>query len=84
MQQLEFFDIPSPCIDICTSGKSGYCQGCFRSREERLHWHQLDVQTKRQIITACTRRKRRSQLALLKAEREQNVQLIKQQTELFD
>lgn len=60
MQQLEFFNIPSPCIGVCQSGERGYCKGCFRSREERLHWNVLDAATKRTIIKACQRRKRRA------------------------
>ncbi|MCW8107096.1 DUF1289 domain-containing protein [Alteromonas ponticola] len=55
--QLEFFDVPSPCIGVCQSGPRGYCLGCFRSREERLYWLKIDDATKRKIITACQRRK---------------------------
>jgi predicted Fe-S protein YdhL (DUF1289 family) len=58
MHQLEFFDIPSPCIGVCESGPRGYCMGCFRSREERLHWLSVDDGTKRIIVQACNRRKR--------------------------
>ena len=58
MQQLEFFEIPSPCIGVCESGPRGYCKGCFRSREERQHWHSVDDGTKRIIVSACNRRKR--------------------------
>ena len=58
MQQLEFFEIPSPCIGMCESGERGYCVGCFRSREERLHWNQIDDNTKRIIVKACNRRKK--------------------------
>lgn len=58
MRQLEFFDIPSPCIGVCQSGPRGYCLGCYRSREERQHWHSIDDGTKRIIIKACNRRKR--------------------------
>jgi predicted Fe-S protein YdhL (DUF1289 family) len=57
-QQLEFFDIPSPCIGVCESGPKGYCKGCFRSREERLYWLKVDDATRRKINTACQRRKR--------------------------
>lgn len=56
--QLEFFSIPSPCIGVCQSGPKGYCKGCFRSREERLHWLQIDDRTRRVILDACHRRKR--------------------------
>ncbi|MFT6269249.1 MAG: putative Fe-S protein YdhL (DUF1289 family) [Alphaproteobacteria bacterium] len=58
MQQMEFFDIPSPCIGVCESGPRGYCKGCFRSREERTHWLAIDDRTKRIIVSACNRRKR--------------------------
>lgn len=58
MQQLEFFNIPSPCIGVCQSGPRGYCLGCFRSREERQHWNDIDDATKRIVVTACNRRKR--------------------------
>ncbi|MCC2616479.1 DUF1289 domain-containing protein [Aestuariibacter halophilus] len=60
VQQLEFFDIPSPCIGVCQSGPRGYCLGCFRSREERLYWQQLDDGVRRTIIRACQQRKRRA------------------------
>ena len=56
-EQLEFFDIPSPCIGVCESGPRGFCKGCFRSRDERLYWLKVDDATKRKIISACTRRK---------------------------
>jgi len=58
MQQLEFFNIPSPCVGVCQSGPRGYCLGCFRSREERQHWNDIDDGTKRIIVKACNRRKK--------------------------
>ncbi|GAA0859094.1 DUF1289 domain-containing protein [Aliiglaciecola litoralis] len=58
MDQLEFFEIPSPCIGVCQAGKAGYCTGCYRSREERLHWHQASPYAKRIIVKACNRRKK--------------------------
>ena len=60
MQQLEFFEIPSPCIGVCQSGPKGYCLGCYRSRDERLYWIQLEADVKRKIIKACQRRKKRA------------------------
>lgn len=57
-EQLEFFEIPSPCIGVCESGPRGFCKGCLRSRDERLYWLQVNDATKRQIINACNRRKR--------------------------
>lgn len=55
--QLEMFEVPSPCIGVCQTGERGYCVGCFRSREERLYWLQIDDATKRTILKACNRRK---------------------------
>jgi|TARA_B100002049_G_C15967360_1_gene327192 predicted Fe-S protein YdhL (DUF1289 family) len=56
-KQLEFFEIPSPCVGVCESGPRGYCKGCYRSRDERLYWLKVDDATKRKIISACVRRK---------------------------
>ncbi|GAC13181.1 DUF1289 domain-containing protein [Aliiglaciecola lipolytica] len=80
MDQLEFFDIPSPCIGVCQSGKNGYCSGCFRSREERLYWHQTSAYAKRVIIKACQRRKAISQ----RKNNSDSGQTIAKQTDLFD
>ena len=57
-QQLEFFEIPSPCIGVCEAGPRGFCKGCYRSREERLYWLKIDDSTRRKIISACHRRKK--------------------------
>ena len=68
-EQLEFFDIPSPCIGVCESGPRGFCKGCFRSRDERLYWLKVDGATKRKIISACARRKQ----AVLSRERKKGM-----------
>jgi len=60
VQQLEIFHIESPCIGVCQSGYRGYCLGCYRSREERLHWVNLDDQVKSKIVKACALRKKRA------------------------
>ena len=57
MRQIEIFEVPSPCIGVCTNGPRGYCTGCFRSRDERLHWLTIDNNTRKQINDACARRK---------------------------
>lgn len=59
MQQLEFFDIPSPCIGVCQANNKGYCKGCFRSRDERLYWLKLTDVQKRDVIRLCQQRKAR-------------------------
>uniref|UniRef100_UPI003FA59090 DUF1289 domain-containing protein n=1 Tax=Gilliamella sp. Nev6-6 TaxID=3120252 RepID=UPI003FA59090 len=38
LDQIEFFDIPSPCKRVCQIDKQGYCITCYRSREERFKW----------------------------------------------
>ena len=79
-QQLEFFDIPSPCIGVCESGPRGYCKGCFRSRDERLYWLKVDDATKRKIISACVRRKKAVLAKKRKAELQENTALNEQFT----
>ncbi len=57
MQQLEFFEIPSPCIGVCEVNNRGYCKGCFRSRDERLYWLKLSDTDKRLVVRLCQQRK---------------------------
>lgn len=57
--QLEFFDVPSPCIGICQSDDKGYCMGCFRTRDERQGWINLDSDNKQKVIKRCLSRKKR-------------------------
>ena len=82
-QQLEFFEIPSPCVGVCESGPRGFCKGCFRSRDERLYWLKVDDATKRKIISACVRRKKAVLAKKRKAQAEQGEQGDKQYP-LFD
>ena len=57
--QLEFFEIPSPCIGVCEVNNKGFCKGCYRSREERLYWLELSSEQKRQVVRLCQTRKAR-------------------------
>ncbi|WP_159817980.1 DUF1289 domain-containing protein [Colwellia sp. 20A7] len=57
--QLEFFDIPSPCVEVCQSNEKGYCLGCMRTREERKEWLHLNNDTKKKVIKRCIQRKKR-------------------------
>ena len=59
MEQLEFFEIPSPCINVCESHDSGYCKGCYRSREERQRWTTMTDPEKREVLRLCGLRKKR-------------------------
>lgn len=57
--QLEFFDVPSPCVGVCQSDKKGYCLGCMRTRDERQDWINLDNDHKQKVIKRCIQRKKR-------------------------
>lgn len=82
-QQLEFFEIPSPCIGVCESGPRGYCKGCFRSRDERLYWLKVNDAAKRKIISACVRRKKAMMAKLRQAQVLESEKAAKQFS-LFD
>ncbi|TQI80397.1 hypothetical protein FHU10_4738 [Serratia fonticola] len=62
-QQLEFFDIPSPCRGICQADERGFCRGCQRSREERFGWMQMTDAQKRDVLRLCRQRYLRMQRA---------------------
>lgn len=70
MEQLEFFDVPSPCIGVCQVNNKGYCKGCFRSRDERFGWLKLSSSHKREVIRLCQDRKRRVLAAMRKKQLE--------------
>ncbi|MCE2593924.1 DUF1289 domain-containing protein [Motilimonas cestriensis] len=56
MEQLEFFQLQSPCRGICQTDNRGYCMGCMRSREERFGWLQLSPTEQRNVIRLCRQR----------------------------
>lgn len=56
MEQLDFFDVPSPCIGCCQVNNRGYCKGCYRSRDERFHWGNMTSDQKIRVIKLCRRR----------------------------
>tara|TARA_B110000881_G_scaffold152603_1_gene135506 strand:- start:344 stop:688 length:345 start_codon:yes stop_codon:yes gene_type:complete len=62
--QLEFFDVPSPCIGVCQSDEKGLCMGCLRNRGERLNWISLTADDKQKVIKRCQQRKKRKENAL--------------------
>ena len=57
--QLEFFDVPSPCIGLCQSNDKGQCLGCFRTRIERQTWINIDSDEKQKVVKRCIQRKKR-------------------------
>ncbi|RLV59162.1 DUF1289 domain-containing protein [Parashewanella curva] len=74
MEQLEFFEVPSPCINVCQSDSRGYCKGCFRSRDERFDWQKFDDAKKIDVIRLCKQRKRRYRYAQYQAYKAQQRQ----------
>jgi len=77
--QLEFFDVPSPCIGICQADKKGYCLGCLRTRVERQTWKDYSNDDKQKVIKLCIQRKKR------KAKRNEQEQIpTKSVEQVFD
>ena len=70
--QLEIFEIPSPCIGVCQVNNKGFCKGCFRSREERLYWLEFSSDQKRHVVRLCQSRKARVLRARQEAARQQD------------
>mgnify|MGYP006402944087 CR=1 FL=1 len=67
--QLEFFDVPSPCVGVCQSDEKGLCKGCLRTRDERQQWISLSSDDKQKVIKRCVQRKKR-QAGVKKAKEE--------------
>lgn len=67
MEQLEFFDIPSPCRGICEVNSRGLCRGCLRNREERFQWQTFSDTRKREVLRLCTQRRHKLILDTLAA-----------------
>jgi uncharacterized protein len=62
-EQLELFELTSPCIGVCQSDERGYCLGCYRSRQERFDWLKMTSAQQQDVMRLCrdrARRKRRS------------------------
>jgi len=44
-------DFPSPCVSICKLNVStGFCDGCFRTKDEIASWPNLDYEGKIRLI----------------------------------
>lgn len=82
-QQLEFFDIPSPCRGICQTDDRGFCRGCMRSREERFNWMQLSDPQKRDVLRLCRQRLLRLQRANKQPANKQPDESLPEQPSLF-
>lgn len=84
MNQLEFFDIPSPCIGVCTANSKGYCKGCLRSRDERMYWAKLSNEDRRKVIRLCAARKRKLLDTIRQQSLQNRVNVAPQIDDLFD
>ncbi|GAA5130109.1 DUF1289 domain-containing protein [Thalassotalea piscium] len=82
--QLEFFDVPSPCIGICQSDDKGLCKGCFRSRDERQTWTHLTSDDKQKVIKRCQQRKKRKEKLVKPKVEEQELAIEIKQPSLLD
>ena len=41
----------SPCISVCyISNTSGFCEGCFRTREEISRWRYMSFEEQKRVI----------------------------------
>ncbi|MEC6831449.1 DUF1289 domain-containing protein [Photobacterium toruni] len=84
MEQLDFFDVPSPCVGCCQVNNRGYCKGCYRSREERFFWQNMTADQKIKVIKLCRQR----YLRIMRRQRHNNIQEINnlspQQQFIFD
>jgi predicted Fe-S protein YdhL (DUF1289 family) len=47
----------SPCINVCNIGPDGWCQGCYRTREEIAAWISLDAAAQWAVVRACDMRR---------------------------
>jgi predicted Fe-S protein YdhL (DUF1289 family) len=62
MQQIEIFQLQSPCRGICRVNARGYCLGCARSRDERFGWQSFNEAQKKEVLRLCQERFRRARL----------------------
>lgn len=58
-EQLELFELASPCIGVCQTDERGYCCGCYRSRQERFEWQQMSNAQRQEVLRLCHDRARR-------------------------
>lgn len=85
IDQGQLFHTPNPCRSICTVNNKGFCKGCFRSREERFHWHELTEYQKHLVVQLCYVREKRVLAAQRKKQwlAEQNKAQQEAQFDLF-
>nr|WP_246624716.1 DUF1289 domain-containing protein [Oceanobacter mangrovi] len=83
LDQGELFEIPNPCVGICTSNNKGYCKGCLRSRQERFHWNDFTPNQRQLVINLCEKRRQKILAARVPKPAEEVVPENSPQTDLF-
>ena len=48
--------VKSPCIECAIDGKTGFCVGCFRTREEIRDWKKMTDHRRHEILNEKSRR----------------------------
>jgi predicted Fe-S protein YdhL (DUF1289 family) len=49
--------VNSPCVELCAfDGKTGFCTGCYRTREEARGWKKMTDYRRHQILNEKSRR----------------------------
>ena len=49
----------SPCINVCQiSRETGFCKGCFRTRDEISRWRDLDIDEQKNMLAELKKRLR--------------------------
>lgn len=79
IDQGQLFHTDNPCRSICAVNNKGFCKGCFRSREERFHWHDFTEYQKHLVVQMCQVREKR-----VEAARRKRLQQETQQVSQFD
>ncbi len=47
----------SPCLAVCrVNGRSGYCEGCFRTLKEIAGWGGMSLEERREVLAALPER----------------------------
>nr|WP_281431224.1 DUF1289 domain-containing protein [Burkholderia pseudomallei] len=50
--------VPSPCTNVCRiDARTGWCEGCRRTRDEIAAWRKLDDDAKRTVLARIATRR---------------------------
>lgn len=87
IDQIEIFELPSPCKRACETDQQGYCSTCFRSRDERFGWLTFSNTQKQEVLRLCRQRSLRKRYYQYQQQLKQNasIKLVddKEQLDLF-